>query len=130
MSQPRPSAFRDALQVPQERIAALGESDLNQLMTQLFRAQAYKTGLPPGRAFVNTQGNAKDDGSDGWSGRPSKADAWFSDGDTCWQFKAGTAGEPARLAGEVAKKVPSETLSRWSLRSGVQWIDKWQEGPG
>lgn len=110
MSQPRPSAFRDALQVSQERIAALGDSDLNRLMAQLFRAQAYKTGLPPGRAFVNTQGNAKDDGSDGWSGRPSKADAWFSDSDTCWQFKAGTAGEPARLAGEVAKKIPSETL--------------------
>lgn len=110
MSQPRPSIFRDALQVSPERIANMSDADLNALMLQLLRAQSYRCGSPANEIRVNTEGKAKDDGSDGWSARPMKADDWLGSTDTCWQFKAGVASEPSRLAGEVMKRIPRETL--------------------
>ncbi len=111
MSQPRPSIYRDALQVSPERIVAMSDEDLNVLMGQLLRAQAYKCGSPLNEIRVNTEVNAKDDGSDGWSAKPATPDDWLGSADTCWQFKAGSAGEPARLAGEVTKRIPRETLT-------------------
>jgi len=41
----------------------------------------------------------------------STSDDWLGSTDICWQFKAGTAGEPARLSGEVTKRIPNETLA-------------------
>jgi hypothetical protein len=111
MSQPRPSIYRDALQVSPERIAAMSDEDLNVLMGQLLRAQAYKCGSPLNEIRVNTEVKAKDDGSDGWSAKPVTQDDWLGATDTCWQFKAGSAGEPARLADEVTKRIPRETLT-------------------
>jgi len=111
MSKPRHSIFRDTLQVSPERIAAMSDEDLNVLMAQLLRAQAYRCGSPLNEIRVNTEGKAKDDGSDGWSGKPGTLDDWLGSADTCWQFKAGSAGVPARLAGEVAKRIPKETLT-------------------
>ncbi len=110
MNRPRHSIFRDALQVSPERIAAMDDEDLNVLMAQLLRAQAYKCGSALHEIRVNTQGSAKDDGSDGWSAKPTREDDWLGSTDTCWQFKAGSAGEPARLAGEVVKRIPQKTL--------------------
>lgn len=111
MTRPSPSIYREALQVSPERIAVMSDEDLNVLMGQLLRAQAYKCGSPLNEIRVNTEGKAKDDGSDGWSAKPARADDWFGSTDTCWQFKAGSAGEPARLAGEVTKRIPKETLT-------------------
>ncbi len=111
MTQPRPSIFRNAMQVSPERIAAMGEQDLNILMRELLQAQAYKCGSPLNEIRINTEGTAKDDGSDGWSAKPAIPDEWLGSVDTCWQFKAGTAGSPARLAGEVIKRIPKETLN-------------------
>ena len=111
MSQPSPSIYRDALQVSPGRIATMSDEDLNVLMGQLLRAQAYKCGSPLNEIRVNTEGRAKDDGSDGWSTKPATPDNWLGSTDTCWQFKAGSAGEPARLAGEVTKRIPKETLT-------------------
>lgn len=111
MSQPRSSIYRDALQVSPERIAVMSDEDLNVLMGQLLRAQAYKCGSPLNEIRVNTEGKAKDDGCDGWSAKPATPDDWLGSTDTCWQFKAGSAGEPARLAGEVTKRIPKETLT-------------------
>jgi len=110
MSNPRPSIFRDALQVSPERIVAMNDGDLNMLMGQLLRAQAYKCGSPISEIRVNTVGNAKDDGCDGWSAKPMNSDDWLGTTDTCWQFKAGGAGEPARLSNEINKRFPRETL--------------------
>jgi hypothetical protein len=110
MTKPLSSVFRNATQVSPERIAAMGDEDLNTLMGELLRAQAYKCGSPLSQIRVNTEGKAKDDGSDGWSGKPAVADEWLGSVDTCWQFKAGTNGAPARLAGEVGKRIPKETL--------------------
>ncbi len=111
MSQPRPSIYRDALQVSPERIAAMSDEDLNMLMGDLLRAQAYKCGSPLNEIRVNTEGKAKDDGCDGWSAKPVTPDDWLGSTDTCWQFKAGSAGTPARLSGEVLKRIPRKTLT-------------------
>jgi DNA polymerase III delta prime subunit len=110
MSRPRPSIYRDALQVSPERIAAMNDEDLNVLMGQLLRAQAYKCGSPSNKIRVNTEGKAQDDGCDGWSAKPVTPDDWLGSTNTCWQFKAGSAGEPRRLDGEASKRIPKETL--------------------
>lgn len=110
MSHPRPSIFRDALQVSPELIARMSDADLNKLMLQLLRAQSYRCGSPANEIRVNAEGRAKDDGCDGWSAKPERADDWLGSADTCWQFKARAAGEPSRLAGEVVKQIPRETL--------------------
>jgi hypothetical protein len=112
MNRPRLSVFRDALQVSPERIAAMDDHDLNLLMRRLLLAHAHRCGSPLNEVRVNTEGKAKDDGSDGWSARPTTPDGWLGLADTCWQFKAGAAGEPARLAAEVSKRIPKETLTR------------------
>ena len=110
MTQPRASVFRDALQVSRQRIAALSDADLDQLMLDLMRAEAYKCGSPENEVRVNTEGKAKDDGCDGWTGQPSKANDWLGEVNTCWQLKAGTASQPSRIAGEIVKPIPLKTL--------------------
>lgn len=111
MTGARSSVFRTALQVSSERVALLRDAELNELMRELLRAHAYRCGASVGEVRVNTEGNAKDDGSDGWSPKPPLPDDWFGDADTCWQFKAGTAGTPSQLRGEVTKRIPKETLA-------------------
>jgi DNA polymerase III delta prime subunit len=111
MSKPRPSIYRDALKVPASRIAAMSDDELNTLMARLLCSQAYKCGSPTSEICVNTEGKAKDDGCDGRSAKPAARDEWLGAADTCWQFKAGSAGEPARLIGEVTKRIPRETLA-------------------
>ncbi len=88
----------------------MNDGDLNLLMRQLLVAQAYWCGSPVNKILVNTEGNAKDDGCDGWSAAPATGDQWLGSADTCWQFKAGSKGEPARLSGEVIKPIPKNTL--------------------
>lgn len=66
----RPSIFRDALQVSPERIAALDDVDLSTLMRDLLGAHAYRAKAAVSEVRVNTEGLAKDDGSDGWSPKP------------------------------------------------------------
>jgi hypothetical protein len=110
MSNPRPSPFRDALQVSPERIANLGDAELSELMFELLRAQAHRSGSPLSEIRVNTEDKAKDDGCDGWTAKPATKDDWLGEADTCWQLKAGTSGAPARLKGEVCKPLPKKTL--------------------
>ncbi len=100
--------YRNALQVSPTRIAALDDTDLNELMGQLLRAQTYRCGSP--RDLVNTEIRASDAGCDGWTERPATADPWLGSTDTCWQFKSGRAGEPGRLGPEVEKPTPLRTL--------------------
>lgn len=79
-------------------------------MRQLLRAQAHRCGSPLSEVRVNTEGRSQDGGCDAWTARPATKDDWLGDTDTCWQLKAGTAGEPARLKGEVYKTLPKKTL--------------------
>lgn len=106
----RSSVFRDALQVSPERIATMGDADLSDLMADLLRAQAHRCRSPLSEVRVNTEDKAKDDGCDGWTAKPANNDDWLGDANTCWQFKAGSAGTPSRLRGEVVKPIPRRTL--------------------
>jgi len=89
----------------------MGDEDLNLFMAELLEAEAYRCGSPISKVCVNTEGKAKDDGSDGWTAKPVNSNDWLGSDDTCWQFKAGVAGQPAKLAGEVTKRIPKETLT-------------------
>jgi DNA polymerase III delta prime subunit len=111
MTSPRYSIYRNAFQVSPERIKSLTDAELNNLMGNLLLAQAYKCGSPISEVRINTEVTAGDDGCDGWSAKPEINDNWLGEADTCWQFKTGTNGQPARLIGEVTKRIPRETLS-------------------
>ena len=100
--------YRNVLQVSPTRIATLDETDLNELMAQLLRAQAYRCGSA--RDLVNAEIRAADDGCDGWSDRPATPDPWLGSTATCWQFKSGRSGEPRLLGAEVKKPIPLRTL--------------------
>lgn len=100
--------YRSALQVSARRIAQLDDADLNELMRELLGAQASRCGCAD--ASVNADPNASDAGCDGWSARPATEDRWLGNADTCWQFKAGRSGEPAKLRDEVTKPMPRKTL--------------------
>ena len=102
--------YRNALQVSETRIATLDTAELNELMRELLRAQAYRCGCSD--TSVNTDTNASDAGCDGWSTQPETEDPWLGKTDTCWQFKAGKAGEPAKLGDEVQKPIPGRTLAQ------------------
>jgi hypothetical protein len=120
----RSSLFRDTLQVRPEQIAALDDVALNDLLRELLYAQAYRGGAASSEIRVNTELKASDDGADGWSPKPTLSDPWLGAVETCWQFKADSAGEPAKLKsktvrrkgvptqreGEVAKRTPRATL--------------------
>jgi DNA polymerase III delta prime subunit len=117
MTAARPAAYRDALQVSPERIASMSDGELNELMRALLGAQAYRCGADVAQVVVNTESRAKDDGADGWSPQPATEDPWLGATPTCWQFKAGVAGEPKALRREVTKRIPKETL-----RSGGRFV--------
>ena len=102
----RPSA--DAYE---ERIANLSDVDLNLLMADLLRAHAYRCIGTAAGVRTNAEIKAGDDGCDGWTPAPKTTDPWFGDQATCWQFKAGTAGEPRKLRNEITKAIPRETLT-------------------
>ncbi len=106
----RADVFFDGLQISPESIAALGDRDLNLLVRELFVAEAQAAGVPPDRMIVNTDENASDGGSDASTPKPERPSRWFGDTPTCWQFKAGRSGEPAKLRGEVTKRLPREAL--------------------
>jgi hypothetical protein len=107
---PRPNPFRDILQVTPARIAAPGDTDLIAVMADLLRAHAYRCNGSAAEVRTNVESKAADEGCDGWSPASRVEDAWFGSVPTCWQFKAGTAGQPAKLAGEIAKPLPAKTL--------------------
>lgn len=105
------TSFRNVLQIPCDKISDMREDQLNRLMGQLFLAQAYKCKSAASKVWINAETKARDGGCDGWSEKPGISDEWLGTTKTCWQFKARTAGEPAKLTGEVTKKIPNETLA-------------------
>jgi len=90
------SIYRTALQASEVKISGLDDAALNNVMRDLLQAQAYLAGAEP--VIVNTEVKAKDDGCDGWSSAPRSPDRWLGNSATCWQFKAGVAGQPAPAA--------------------------------
>lgn len=110
MNYPRDTDFQTFMQVPPDRIARMTDVELSQLMRELLHAQANRCGSPLSELRVNTDDKAPDGGCDAWTGKPRTKDDWLGDSDTCWQLKAGIAGQPAKLKGEVSKSIPKETL--------------------
>jgi hypothetical protein len=108
---PRENPFRDILQVSLERVAALDDVDLNALMADLLRAHAYRCNGTAAEVRTSVEIKAGDEGCDGWTPASKMGDAWFGVVPTCWQFKAGTASQPVRLAGEIIKPIPKQTLA-------------------
>lgn len=104
--------YRSALQVAPERIARLKDAELGKLMGQLLRAQSHRCGAPVSELLTNTEEKAADDGADAWSGKPETPDEWLGDAETCWQLKAGDAGEPAKVKKEIGKRLPKVTLTK------------------
>ena len=117
MPSSNPPLYQTVLQVSPERIATLTDAELTTLMDALIRAQAYRCRADLAQVCVKTEGRASDAGCDGWSPRPPTADPWLGDVETCWQFKAATAGQPARVRGEVTKQIPRNTL-----RTGCRFV--------
>jgi WD40 repeat protein len=104
--------YRSALQVAPERIARLKDAELGELMGQLLRAQSHRCGAPLSEVRTNTEEKAADDGADATSGKPETPDEWLGDAETCWQLKAGKAGTPAAVKGEIGKPQPNESLTK------------------
>jgi hypothetical protein len=81
-------------------------------MGQLLRAQSHRCGAPVSGLLTNTQEKAADGGADAFSGKPATPDEWLGDAKTCWQLKAGDAGEPAKVKNEILKPLPHDTLTK------------------
>ncbi len=110
MNKPRASVFYDGLQVTAKHIRQLDDDQLNELMGDLLRAQADRCRSALNELDINSEKYASDDGCDAFSARPLIPDDWLGGEPTCWQFKAGTSGQPAKLKGEIAKRIPRKTL--------------------
>ena len=104
--------YRSALQVAPDRIARLKDAELGELMGQLLRAQSHRCGATLSEVRTNTEEKAADDGADATSGKPETLDEWLGDAETCWQLKAGDAGEPAKVKKEISKRLPHATLQK------------------
>lgn len=102
--------YRNAMQVLPADIKNLSDTGFNFLMLELLRAQAYRCGVPSSGIIVNNEEKAKDGGSDGMSAAPKTTDPWLGSDKTCWQFKAGTAGQRGKIKGEITKPIPMKTL--------------------
>ena len=111
MAGKRKFVYRAAFQLPATRIAEMDEHGLNELMLELLRSQANRSGAAVNAVRVNTEVKAKDEGCDGWTPQPTKTDSWLGQVPTCWQFKSGHSGERNKLKGEVLKRIPRETLT-------------------
>jgi hypothetical protein len=92
-------------------IRNLTDTLLVEVFHRLLKAEADSSGLDPSKVFVNSESKARDGGCDAWSPKPPTASPWLGNCDTCWQLRAGTAGQPSKLKGEVAKPEPKRTLA-------------------
>ena len=96
--------------VSPQQVKHLSDGKLCNLMTELLRAEAYRAGADVSKVIVNTEVKAGDDGADAKTPGGAKDNRWLSNVETCWQFKAGSAGQPKKLKGEVTKPIAATTL--------------------
>jgi hypothetical protein len=101
---------RPATRVNPERLRSLDDYRLRDLMVRLLRAEGHVCRSPANGIVVSDNVKAGDGGCDGWSPAHQGRTDWLPGVDTCWQFKSGSAGEPAKLKGEVLKPIPQQTL--------------------
>jgi len=98
--------------VSPERIARLNDIELGELMAQLLKAQSYICGAHVSEVRIESDALLRDDGEDAWTGNPKTPDEWLGDVETCWQLKAGKAGTPTQVKGEVSKPLAQYTLKK------------------
>lgn len=96
--------------VSPEAIARMSDVDLKPILRELIWAEARRYGCNPGEVFVNTEDRARDGGADAFTPKPAVPSDWLGTVQTCWQFKSGSAGEPAAIANEVKEPLPRQTL--------------------
>lgn len=95
--------------VTPEAIAVLTDTQLKNLMRDLLLAEAGRANADRAKVVVNTEEKAGDEGCDAVS-PGSSTSTWLSPHATCWQLKAGVAGQPGRLKGEIRKAIPAKIL--------------------
>lgn len=101
---------RRAFDADPRRISQLGSPELAQLMRRLLDLESRRCrALSPN---VNVDEDTPDGGADAFTTAPSETSEWLPPGDTCWQFKAGGAGTPAKIRNELENRIPKETLRR------------------
>ncbi len=82
-------------------------------MRELLVAEAYRCGADVSKVVTNTEEKAGDKGCDASTpGNTNGQSAWLSAYETCWQLKAGAAGQAAKLENEVSKEIPARTLRK------------------
>jgi hypothetical protein len=104
------TTFRNALQVNTQTVRGLRDQELSELVDRLIQAQAYRCGVSASEQRGNAEIKNPDGGCDAWSGQTALPDDWLGSVATCWQFKAGVGGQPAKLAEEITKSIPQGTL--------------------
>jgi hypothetical protein len=98
--------------VSEEMLAKTNDAILKPILRDLLLAEALRAGCATSAVSINTDDRAPDGGADAVTPKPLNASDWLGDRETCWQFKIGAAGQPARLKTEVLKPLPSTTLKR------------------
>lgn len=96
--------------IPGPAIRAMSDAVLGDVMRRLLTSEAVLRGCERPLVSINTEERAGDEGCDAWTPQPRNPGPWLGTTATCWQLKAGSAGQPKRLVGEVKKAIPSKTL--------------------
>ena len=89
-------------------VRRLSDIELRDLMRDLLLAEAYRSGADVSK--VITEIEAADEGADALTPAGVTHHAWLADVPTCWQLKAGRAGQSSKLVGEVTKPLAALTL--------------------
>lgn len=98
--------------VAPDRLANQSDTDLKPVLRRLLTIESRERGCDMARVWINAEDRAADGGADAYTPQPETPSTWLGDRPTCWQFKAGRAGEPARIRGEIANTIPAETLRK------------------
>jgi hypothetical protein len=117
VKRPLPVASPYPWTVTEELVRHLTDVQLRNLMRDLSIDEAYRSGADVAKVIINAEVKAPDDGADALTPRGMTSHTWLSDTHTCWQLKAGSAGQAAKLKGEVRKPIAAMTL-----RSGGRFV--------
>ena len=104
VASPYPWAVTEAL------VRHLSDVHLRNLMRDLLVDEAYRSGADVAKVQVNAETKAGDDGADALTPAGRTSLQWLGDVETCWQLKAGVAGQASKLKGEITKPIPSRVL--------------------
>ena len=96
--------------VTEALVRHLSDVQLRDLIRDLLVDEAYRSGADVSKVLVNAEVRAPDDGADALTPPGVTSHRWLSDVETCWQLKAGHAGQASKIKGEVTKPIAARTL--------------------